>query len=60
MKYLKLILRNIGRNPLRSLLTSLVTIVLVCVVTMVWSTISMKNPMMTAHSADHARLTVTS
>lgn len=37
MKYLKLILRNIGRNPLRSLLTSLVTIVLVCVVTMVWS-----------------------
>ncbi len=37
MKYLLLIFRNIGRNPLRSALAALVTIVLVFVVTMVWS-----------------------
>jgi putative ABC transport system permease protein len=37
MTYLKLIFRNMGRNPLRSLLTGLVTMVLVFVVTMVWS-----------------------
>jgi len=37
MKYLKLILRNMGRNRLRSFLTALVTVVLVFVVTMVWS-----------------------
>lgn len=37
MKFFKLILRNVGRNPTRSLLTSLGTIVLVSVVVMVWS-----------------------
>jgi len=37
MKYIRLILRNVGRNPLRSALAALVTIVLVFVVTMVWS-----------------------
>jgi putative ABC transport system permease protein len=35
--YLKLIFRNVGRNPLRSLLTAMVTMVLVFVVTIVWS-----------------------
>jgi putative ABC transport system permease protein len=37
MKYLLLIFRNVGRNRLRSTLAALVTIVLVFVVTMVWS-----------------------
>ena len=37
MKYFKLILRNLKRNPLRSSLTALVTVVLVFVVTMAWS-----------------------
>jgi putative ABC transport system permease protein len=37
MTYLKLIFRNVGRNPLRSLLTAMVTMVLVFVVTVVWS-----------------------
>ena len=37
MKYFKLIFRNLRRNPLRSSLTALVTIVLVFVVTMAWS-----------------------
>ncbi len=37
MTYLKLIFRNVGRNPVRSLLTALVTMVLVFVVTIVWS-----------------------
>lgn len=37
MKLLLLIVKNVGRNPLRSVLTSLGTMVLVLVVTMVWS-----------------------
>jgi putative ABC transport system permease protein len=37
MKHLKLILRNLKRNPLRSSLTAMVTVVLVFVVTMAWS-----------------------
>lgn len=37
MKIFVLILKNVGRNPLRSILTALGTMVLVFVVTMVWS-----------------------
>jgi putative ABC transport system permease protein len=37
MKLVALILKNVGRNPLRSILTALGTMVLVFVVTMVWS-----------------------
>jgi putative ABC transport system permease protein len=37
MKLLTLILKNVGRSPLRSILTALGTMVLVFVVTMVWS-----------------------
>jgi putative ABC transport system permease protein len=37
MKLLKLIVKNVGRNALRSILTALGTMVLVLVVTLVWS-----------------------
>lgn len=37
MKYLFIILKNVGRNPLRTVLTTLGTMVLVVVVTLVWS-----------------------
>jgi len=37
MKFLTLILKNIGRNRLRTILTSLGTMILVFVVTLVWS-----------------------
>jgi putative ABC transport system permease protein len=37
MKLFVLILKNVGRNPLRSILTAMGTMVLVFVVTMVWS-----------------------
>ncbi len=37
MKLFALILKNVGRNPLRSILTAMGTMVLVFVVTMVWS-----------------------
>ncbi len=37
MKYLLLIVKNIARNPLRSTFTALGTMVLVAVVTLVWS-----------------------
>ena len=37
MKLLMLILKNVGRSPLRSILTALGTMMLVFVVTMVWS-----------------------
>jgi putative ABC transport system permease protein len=41
MKFLLLIPRNIVRNPMRSILSSLVTIVLVFVVTAVWSILAL-------------------
>ncbi len=41
MKYLLLIAKNIGRNPLRSILTGLGTMVLVFVVTVVWSILAL-------------------
>lgn len=40
MKYLRLIIENALRNPVRTLLTTLGTMVLVFVVTMVWSILS--------------------
>jgi putative ABC transport system permease protein len=40
MKYLLLILKNVSRNPLRTLLTALGTMMLVFVVTLVWSILS--------------------
>jgi putative ABC transport system permease protein len=40
MKYLLLILKNVGRNPLRSLFTALGTAVLVAVVALVWAVLS--------------------
>lgn len=40
MKYLLLIYKNVGRNALRSLLTAMGTMVLVLVVTLVWSVLS--------------------
>lgn len=40
MKYLWLIAKNVRRNPVRTLLTSLGTMVLVLVVTLVWSVLS--------------------
>jgi len=40
MKLLVIIIKNVGRNPLRTILTALGTIVLVFVVTLVWSILS--------------------
>lgn len=40
MKFLLLIAKNVRRNPLRTILTSLGTIVLVFVVTLIWSVLS--------------------
>jgi len=40
MKFLLLIAKNVGRNPLRSVLTALGTMVLVLVVTLVWSVLA--------------------
>lgn len=58
MKYLKLILRNVGRNKVRSLLTAVVTMVLVFVVTMVWSILWLLNLVTTEKSQNfHAMVT---
>jgi len=40
MKFLRIVVENVLRNPLRTLLTTLGTMVLVFVVTMVWSVLS--------------------
>jgi putative ABC transport system permease protein len=40
MKFLLLILKNVRRHPLRAVLTSLGTMVLVCVVTSVWTVLA--------------------
>lgn len=47
MKYLLLILKNIGRNRLRSILTALGTMVLVFVVILVWSILAFLDEAMT-------------
>ena len=43
MKFLVLILKNVGRNPVRSTLTALGTMVLVFVVTLIWSVLEFLN-----------------
>jgi putative ABC transport system permease protein len=50
MKFFLLILRNIGRNKLRSALTAVVTVVLVFVVTLVWSILALLDAVTTEKS----------
>ena len=52
MKYLLLIAKNVGRHPLRTVLTSLGTVVLVCVVTMLWSVLAFFDHFSTERSTD--------
>ena len=52
MKYFLIILKNVGRNPLRSVLTALGTMMLVCVVTMVWSILSFLDQITAEKSGD--------
>ncbi len=58
MKILGLILKNIGRNPLRSILTALGTMVLVFVVTMVWSVLWVLD-LITAEKQENLKAIVT-
>ena len=50
MKYLLLILKNVRRHPLRAVLTSLGTMVLVCVVTLVWTMLAFFDSLSTEKS----------
>src|SRR5579871_3440909 len=50
MKFFNLIFKNVGRNLLRSILTALGTMVLVFVVTLVWSVLSFIDAAMTEKS----------
>ena len=52
MKFLLLTLDNIRRNPVRTLLTSLGTMVLVFVVTLVWSVLWFLDAATTEKSAN--------
>lgn len=52
MKFLGLIVKNIGRNPIRSVLTALGTMVLVFVVTLVWSILSFLNVALSPKNAN--------
>lgn len=52
MKYLSLILRSITRNPVRSILTGAGTMVLVLVVTLVWSVLDFLQKATTEKSAN--------
>jgi putative ABC transport system permease protein len=52
MKYLFLIFKNITRNPLRSLFTALGTMVLVAVVTLVWSMLDFLDAQTAARSTN--------
>lgn len=52
MKFLVLIAKNVGRNPLRSILTALGTMVLVLVVTMVWSILAFLDQLTVAKDKD--------
>ncbi|MFZ5832742.1 MAG: ABC transporter permease [Planctomycetota bacterium] len=58
MKYVVLILRNVRRNPLRSILATLVTMVLVLVVTMVWSILTLLD-LVTTEKSENFRAMVT-
>ncbi len=52
MKYLFLILKNVRRHPLRAGLTSLGTMVLVCVVTLVWTILAFFDELSTEKNKD--------
>lgn len=52
MKFLTLILKNMWRHPLRSTLTALGTVVMVFVVTLVWSVLAFLDKAMTEKSSD--------
>lgn len=52
MKFFTLILKNLGRSPLRSILTALGTMVLVAVVTLVWSILGVLSYVTTEKSKD--------
>lgn len=58
MQIAKLILKNIARNPLRTLLTSMGTMVLVLVVTLIWSVLSFLQAA-TADKAENFKAIVT-
>ncbi|MBM4004104.1 MAG: ABC transporter permease [Planctomycetes bacterium] len=58
MKYLTLILKNIRRNPLRTLLTAMGTMMLVCVVTLIWSVLSFLDRQ-TSEKSQNLKLIVT-
>ena len=58
MKFLLLILRNLRRNKVRSLITSLAIMVLVCIVTMIWSVVHFVNDLMKDRS-DNLKAIVT-
>jgi putative ABC transport system permease protein len=58
MKFFLLIAKNIGRNPVRSVLTALGTMVLVFVVTLVWSILWMLD-MVTAERSQNFKAIVT-
>ena len=52
MKFLGLIVKNIGRNLIRSILTALGTMMLVFVVTLVWSILSFLNVALSEKNAN--------
>jgi putative ABC transport system permease protein len=52
MKYLLLIVKNVGRHPLRTILTSLGTMVLVFVVALVWSVLAFLDGLAAERSSD--------
>jgi putative ABC transport system permease protein len=52
MKFLVLVLKNVARNPLRAVLTALGTMVLVFVVTLVWSVLAFLDEMTQERSQD--------
>jgi len=58
MKFFLLIVKNVARNPLRSVLTALGSMVLVCVVTIVWSILSFLDTV-TAEKKENLKAIVT-
>ena len=58
MKFLRLILKNVARNKVRTLLTALSTMVLVFVVTLVWSILTFLDTA-TAEKAENVKAIIT-
>ena len=58
MKFLLLILKNLGRNMPRSIITCLAVMVLVCVVTMIWSVVHFVDTL-TQEKSDNLKAIVT-